>query len=200
LFGARTHGADASKPVSDGHVPSEAPILIARPHMKRITTFLLVGGMLALPAVAQDANKIANFLHSTLDARSKEIIAATVAMPADRFGAKPTPEDTTFALLTLHVADTNYLYCSKIGAVAEPVRTTLADTESKLKLVERLKDSFDFCASSLGRIADLNKSDTLVIGGAKTSRAMAILSLTGTWSDHAAMQARYATAAATASK
>src|SRR5207244_6258996 len=121
-----------------------------------------IGGTLALPAVAQDANKVANFVHTTLDARSKEIIAATVAMPAERFGSKPTPDDTTFAQLTLHVADTNYLYCSKIGAVAEPMRATLADTEPKLKLVERLKDSFDFCASSLSLIADLNKSETLV--------------------------------------
>src|SRR5207244_9669423 len=120
--------------------------------MKLIATFLLIGGTLALPAVAQDANKVANFVHTTLDARSKEIIAATVAMPAERFGSKPTPDDTTFAQLTLHVADTNYLYCAKIGAVAEPVRPTLADTEAKLKLVERLKDSFDFCASSLARI------------------------------------------------
>ena len=168
--------------------------------MKLIATFLLIGGTLALPAVAQDANKVANFVHTTLDTRSKEIIAATVAMPAERFASKPTPDDTTFAQLTLHVADTNYLYCAKIGAVAEPVRPTLADTEPKVKLVERLKDSFDFCASSLGPIADLNKSEMLVIGGAKTSRAMAILSLTGTWSDHAAMQARYTTAAGTASR
>ena len=168
--------------------------------MKLITTLLLIGGTLALPALAQDANKIANFVHTTLDARSKEIIAATVAMPAERFGFKPTPEDTTFAQLTLHVADTNYLYCSKIGAVAEPVRPAVGDTEPKVKMVERLKASFDFCITALGRIADLNKSETLIIGDAKTSRAMAILSLTGTWTDHATMQARYATGAGTVSR
>ena len=171
--------------------------------MNLITTLVLVGSTLALPAYAQDANKIANFVHTTLDARSKEIIAATVAMPADRFTFKPTPEDMTFAQLTLHVADTNYLYCSKIGAVAEPARPTLPDDVSKGKLLERLKASFDFCTTALARIAELNKSETVVIGEAKTSRAMAILSLTGTWTDHATMQARYAAGAsgpATASR
>lgn len=160
--------------------------------MKLITTALLIGGTLALPAWGQDANKIANFVHTTLDARSRQIMAATVAMPADRFSFKPAPEDMTFAQLTLHVSDTNYLYCSRIGGVAEPARPTLADNEPKTKLVERLKASFDFCATALSRIAELNKSETLVIGEAKTSRAMAILSLTGTWTDHATMQARYA--------
>ena len=49
-------------------------------------------------------------------------------MPAEKFGFKPQPQDMTFAQLSLHVATTNYLYCSKIGGIAEPELPKMGDT------------------------------------------------------------------------
>jgi hypothetical protein len=163
--------------------------------MMKPAFFILVAWSTAL--FAQDANKIADFVHSALDARSREIIAATVDMPADRFGFRPSPPEMSFGQLTLHVADTNYLYCSTIGGVPDPALPKIPDSDTKEKLVQRLKASFDFCASALARIAEADKSQTLMIGPAKTSRAMAILTLTGTWTDHVALQATYLKPAAT---
>jgi len=155
------------------------------------STLLVLTGAWCTVLCAQDGNKIANFVRTALDGRSKEIIAAAVDMPSDRFGSRPSPQDMTFAQLTLHVADTNFLYCSKIGGVAEPVVPKIGDSEPKEKLVQRLKASFDFCSTAFARLADANKSETLEIGQTKTSRAMAILTLTGAWTDHVALQATY---------
>ena len=80
---------------------------------------------------------------------------------------------------------------SAIGGVAEPELATISDTELKDKLVARLRSSFDFCTTALAKLDDSNKSEILALGETKTSRAMAILTLTGTWSDHFAMQAAY---------
>jgi len=141
--------------------------------------------------LAQDANKVANFVRAALTARSKEITAATVEMPADKFGFRPSTQDMTFGQLTLHVAVGNYLYCSKIGGVAEPTLPEISDTEPKEKLIERLKASFAFCTAALAKLDDSNKSEVLTLGDTRTSRAMAILTLTGTWSDHFAIQTAY---------
>ena len=160
-------------------------------HLGTLAEIVLLAGLWCAPALAQDKNQVSNFVRTALATRSKEIIAATVEMPADKFNFKPSPEGMTFGQLTLHVAVGNYLYCSRIGGVTEPELPKISDTEPKDKLVERVKASFDFCTAALAKLDDSNKSETLVLGDTKTSRAMAILTLTGTWNDHFAMQTTY---------
>jgi|SRR5579862_2207040 len=163
---------------------------LPKPRSARVIGATLVLGAWCAAADGQE-NKVSNFVRNALAARSKEIIAATVDMPADKFGFRPSPQEMTFGQLTLHVAIGNYLYCSKIGAIAEPELPNIADTDTKDKLVERLKASFDFCSAAFAKLDDSTKSETLVLGDTKTSRAMAILTLTGTWNDHFAAQTTY---------
>ncbi len=158
---------------------------------QRLATILVLAALWCGPALADDSNKVSNFVRQALAARSKEIIAATVEMPADKFGFKPSPQDMNFAQLSLHVAVTNYLYCSKIGGIAEPELPKIGDTEPKEKLVERVKASFDFCTAALAKLDDSSKSEMLTLADARTSRAMAILTLTGAWNDHLTLQTDY---------
>ena len=160
-------------------------------HCLRLARIFLLTALWCGSVVAQDANKVSNFVRQALAARSKEIVAATVEMPADKFGFKPLLQDMTFAQLSLHVAVTNYLYCSKIGGIAEPELPKLADTEPKEKFVERVKASFDFCTAALAKLDDSSKSEMLTLADTKTSRAMAILTLTGAWNDHLTLQTDY---------
>src|SRR5712672_1093268 len=157
-------------------------------HLRSIASVLLLTGLWCVPVLAQEKDKVSNFVRQALAARSKEIIAATVEMPADKFGFKPSPQDMNFAQLSLHVAVTNYLYCSKIGGIAEPELPKIGDTEPKEKLVERVKASFDFCTAALAKLDDSSKSEMLTLVDTKTSRAMAILTLTGAWNDHLTLQ------------
>jgi hypothetical protein len=159
--------------------------------MKRFGWIVLLATLWSIPLHAQQASKVAKFARDALTGRSKEIVAATLEMPDDKFGFTPSPDQMTFAQLTLHVADGNYIYCSRIGGVPEPERPKLNDTASKPKLMERLQASFDFCATAFAKLEDANMSETLTLGDTKTTRSMAILTLTGTWTDHLTMESTY---------
>ena len=164
-------------------------------HIRVLMFVVLSTGALCAPAATQDNNRVSNFIRDALDTRGREIVAATADMPADKFSVKLVPEGMTFAQFTLHVAAANYLYCSKIGAVPEPALASIGDTEPKDRLLDRLKSSFDFCAAALAKLDDSNKSEVLTLGETKTSRAMAILTLSSTWADHFAQQGDYLQAA-----
>jgi hypothetical protein len=75
---------------------------------------------------------------SRVASRSKEIVAAHMEMPADKFSLKLTPEGMTFGQFTLHVAAANYLIVQN-RHVLEPELPKISDTGTKDKLVERLK-------------------------------------------------------------
>ena len=62
-------------------------------------------------------------------------------MPADKFNYKPTADQMTFGHLVVHMAETNYLLCSKAAAVPAPKDEEVKDTDSKDKLVAALKAS-----------------------------------------------------------
>jgi hypothetical protein len=142
-------------------------------------------------ALAQDANKVSNFARNACAARGKETLAAAMQMPADKFSSKLSPQDLTFGQLLLHAATTNYQYCSKVGGLAEPDLDKISETDPKDKIIERLKSSFDFCTAALANLDDSTKTQMLTIGDTKTSRSMAILTLTGSWIDHIAMATSY---------
>ena len=97
----------------------------------------------------------------------------------------------TFGQLTLHVVERNYLFCSKIGGVSAPELPKVSDTDPKDKLVERMKSSFDFCATALAKLDDSNMGETLTLGETKASRAMTILMLSGSWAGHYSLQTTY---------
>jgi hypothetical protein len=153
-------------------------------------------------AIAQQSNPVADFLRNALAARSKEIIAATAAMPADKYDFTPSDSDFTFGQLAIHVAVTNLAYCSKIGGVASPGLPPSMDrigyivpqkthVEPK-EIVDEVKSSFDFCTTALAKLDDSHNSEQLITPESKqTSRAMAILTLTGAWNDHLTLTNKY---------
>jgi hypothetical protein len=159
--------------------------------MKRRLLTLLLAVLCAPPVFAQGSNRISDFLRSTLAQRSKEIIAAAVEMPADKYGFQAPPDNITFGYLAWHIADVNYVYCSLIGSVAAPQLPQLKETDRKDALLQRMKSSFEFCMSALAKLDDSGMKETLDFFGTKLPRSMAILSLTGTWTNHYALQEKY---------
>jgi hypothetical protein len=158
--------------------------------MKKSSTILVLAGLSCTPAFAQ-ANRISDFARETVVQSSKELTAAAEQMPADKYGFKAPPDDITFGYLLLHVADINYPMCSLIGGVPAPKPPELKETDPKDVLIERMKASFDFCTTALAKLDDSGMQQTLDLGGAKMSRAMTILTLTGTWTSHHELQLRY---------
>jgi hypothetical protein len=161
-------------------------------HMKKLTWFLALASLWCPSLFAQEKNPVATAIREAEPGRSKNMVAAAEEMPADKYSFKASPDQMSFGHLTLHIADANYVFCSKIGGVSAPELPKLSDTDPKDKLVERVKSSFDFCGTALAKLDDSNLGETLTLfGERKASRAAAILMLAGSWADHYSLQSTY---------
>src|SRR5271156_4821019 len=153
---------------------------------------LLAASTIAQTTSAQSKNPVSTALRDILPGRQKNTVAAVEAMPAEKFSYKPSADQMTFGHLVVHMAETNYLLCSKAAAVPAPKDEEVKDTDSKDKLVAALKASFDFCSDALAKMDDSKLAETTeIFGGKQVTRAWLSLILAGTWADHYAEAAMY---------
>ncbi len=153
---------------------------------------LLAGWAAAQTMPTQMTNPVSTALRDILPGRQKNTVAAVEAMPADKFNYKPTADQMTFGHLVVHMAETNYLLCSKAAAVPAPKNEEVKDTDSKDKLVAALKTSFDFCSDALAKMDESKLAETTeIFPGRQGSRAWASMILAGAWADHYSETAMY---------
>src|SRR4051794_29824939 len=134
---------------------------------------------------------VADFIRGQTVSQGRDLVAAARAMPADRYRYASGPEQMTFAELVLHVAEGNYQFCAPIGNTAAPALPKLPSDGPKDLLIQRMQDSFDFCARALATLDDAKGSEMLVIAKTRSPRSMAILTLSGTWNTHVTMARDY---------
>ena len=149
--------------------------------------------LLSYAAFAQQSkNPVTDALRDSLAGRQKNTVAAIEAMPADKFGFKPTPDQMSFGHLAAHIVESNYFFCAKVGDVAEPKVEELTETAAKDKLVAAVKTSFDFCGTTLAKAEDAKLGDSIKdFAGHDRRRAWAALALAGSWADHYGAAAMY---------
>ena len=150
----------------------------------------------AAPLLAQEnaapvANPVSTTVKNQLTRFSKNMVAAAEAMPAEKFNYKPTPEMNTFAHLSMHIAESNFLLCSKISGAKAP-DSKVAESDGKEKLVAAIKSSFEFCTTALASADDSKLGEPMTLFGNRPStRAAAFIALSSGWSDHYGAQAIY---------
>jgi len=149
----------------------------------------------AAPAAAPAApvkDPVSTSLRTLLPGRQKNTLGAIEAMPADKFGYKPTPDQMSFAHLVVHIIEFNNGICAKAADVPAPKVEELKETDSKDKLLAGAKASFDFCSEALGKMDDSKLGDSIeLFGGHQGPRAMAALITASGWADHYATAAMY---------
>ena len=118
-------------------------------------------------------------------------LGSIAAMPADKFGYKPTPDQMSFAHLVVHIVGFNNAVCAKAADVAAPKVEEVKETDSKDKLLAAATASFDFCAEALGKMDDSKLGDSIELFGRQGPRALAALILIGGSADHYADAAMY---------
>lgn len=166
--------------------------------MKRVLIGCLALVLSPLAAAAQqatapaEANPVSNALRSVVERQSKNIVAATEEMPADKYPYRPTPAQMSFAELVEHVTASNNFLCAKIAGQPASGEEKPSAEASKEKLVSGLKSSFEFCTQALAKLDDSNLGEQLTIfGGRKVSRAGAMMILASGYADHYGMAAMY---------
>jgi uncharacterized damage-inducible protein DinB len=149
----------------------------------------------AVPAspqsVAPVKNPVSAVLRSTLSSRRKNILAAIDAMPAGKFAYKPTPDQISFAHLVVHIAESNNGLCAKVADTPAPQVGELKETDSKDKLLDAARASFDFCSTALANVDDSKLGDNVDFGRVQGPRAMGVFFLVGGWADHYGAAAAY---------
>ena len=136
-------------------------------------------------------NPVSTAVKNQLPRFSKNMVAAAEALPADKYGFKPTPEMNSFAHLVMHIAQSNNGLCSKISGMAAP-DAKMTDTDPKDKLVVALKASFDYCAAALEKVDDSKLGEQMMLfGNHPFSRAGVLIILSDDWYDHYGTQAVY---------
>ncbi len=135
---------------------------------------------------------VATSIRMLLPRSRNNILGAISAMPADKFGYKPTPEQMSFAHLVVHIIGSNNSGCAKAANVDAPKVEEVKETDSKEKLLAAATASFDFCADALAKMDDSKLGDSVeLFGGHQFPRAMASLGLASGWADHYAAAAMY---------
>ncbi len=150
------------------------------------------GAMAAPQASAPTKDPVTASLRMLLPRSRNNILGAITAMPADKFNYKPTPDQTTFAHLVVHIIGSNNSGCSKAADIPAPKVEEAKETDSKEKLLAAATASFDFCTEALGKMDDSKLGDDIeLFGGRHFPRAMASLGLASGWADHYAAAAQY---------
>ena len=157
-----------------------------------IRTRCLMLSLAVMPSIAAAQAPVATAFRDDATAKATNLIAAAEAMPADKYGFKPTPAQMSFAQVVLHLAQGNDFLCGAIGGVKAPARPKLADTTGKDVLVARLKDTFKFCTDALAPLDDSKLAEEVpFFGGRMYTRAAIMTITTGDWADHYSQSAIY---------
>jgi hypothetical protein len=145
----------------------------------------------AAPDMSPVANPVSAFVKAGVARYEKNMVGAAEAMPAEKYGFKPSPEMNSFGHLITHITQTNNTFCAKISGQAAP-DVKSSESDPKDKLLGTLKDSFAFCTSALANVDDSKLGEQFVLFGTRPiSRGGALVALAGSWTDHYATEAIY---------
>jgi uncharacterized damage-inducible protein DinB len=164
--------------------------------MKKLL-FVALAMLCATAVVAQESksgsssNPVSDTVRSMLGGRAKNLTAAAEAMPADKYGYKPTEQQMTFGTLVEHIANSNNFLCAKLANQAEP-SDKISDKDPKDKLVAAVKNSFAYCETVLKGVQDSQLGEQVILfGGHPAPKAAALFALAGGWADHYGAAAIY---------
>jgi uncharacterized damage-inducible protein DinB len=109
------------------------------------------------------------------------ILASAEKMPEENYAFKPTEAVRSFGQVLGHVADSNYLFCSKALGETNPSPKVEETKKTKAELIGALKDAFAYCDKAHASITaasvtemvkfqgmDLSKKDVLTVNNMHT--------------------------------
>jgi uncharacterized damage-inducible protein DinB len=159
--------------------------------MRKFRSFLFFALFTTPGALLAQGNLVSNTVREVARGSSKNLLAAAEAMPADKYGFKPTPAQMTFGELIIHIQGDNRTTCAAIGGAKPAAEAKLAPTDAKENLVSALQRSLAFCDAALAQVNDAKLGDVVSYYGHSASRVVALIGLVIDWADHYGQQAIY---------
>jgi hypothetical protein len=141
---------------------------------------------------AASPSPVSEALRTTAKRAGSNLVAAAEEMPAGKYGFKPTPAQMSFGDVIVHLSGGNDYLCSNIAGTTAPKRPEIKVDAGKERLVERLRETFQFCESALAKTDDSKLTGMVPwFGGRQVTRAHAILATAEDWADHYSQLAIY---------
>jgi hypothetical protein len=148
---------------------------------------------LAAPAAAQ-SNPIGDALAMEAHGNENNMVSAAEAMPADKYGFKPTPAQNPFGQLIFHAGQANFALCSVMAGEKAPEVTVKADG-AKDALIKQMKDSFEYCYKIFPKVDASKMGDEVSMFGRKMTMGWVVVHTALDWGDHYGQVAGYLRAA-----
>lgn len=142
-------------------------------------------------AVPDPDAPVSDAVRSITRRTARNFVEAAEALPADKYGYKPTPAQMSAGDIVLHVAQGNDYVCAQIGGGAAPKRAELPTGAPKPQLVERLRETFQFCESVLAKVNDSKLGTKVSYFGTEITRAQAMFGAVEEWGGHYSQLAVY---------
>lgn len=123
---------------------------------------------------AMSSNAMTSALASDFPRLSEALVQYAEAMPADKYGFKPTPEVDSFGEALMHAASAVMGVCGTISDAAPP--EVNMEATSKEDIIAAIKTVYAHAADVVGGLSDSDLSDEVsLFGGAiETTKAGAI--------------------------
>ena len=140
--------------------------------MKRVFIVVLLGIMLAIPAVAQTGQQtspkdpMATWLHNAFNTNRKNIEKSAEKVSEDLYGLRPGPQEEvrTFGQILGHLAKFNYLWCSQAKGEKNPGQgSDFEKLASKAALLRALSDAFTYCDTAYAALTDASGLEVITV-------------------------------------
>ncbi|HTK29456.1 MAG TPA: DinB family protein [Vicinamibacterales bacterium] len=149
------------------------------------TVTAVVGALLvAASASAQTStNAVAVALAAEAKSNETNMVGAAEAMPAEKYGYKPTPQQNSFGDLIYHAALANNLLCGIMSGEKAPDLATKADGP-KQGLIDQMKASFAFCSQAFDKVNASRLGEQVHFMNRDVSLAWVVVHTSLDWGDH----------------
>ena len=145
---------------------------------------LFFGLMLTAGAAStQEMNAIAQGIATEAHANATNMIGAAEAMPAEKYGYKPSEPQISFGDLIYHAAVANNTLCGAVSG-EKAAELTVKANGPKPGLIDQMKQSFAFCDKAFTTIDPAKIGDQVQVLGRTVTKAWVLFHLALDYGDH----------------
>jgi uncharacterized damage-inducible protein DinB len=138
--------------------------------MKHVWKLALLASLAAAPAAAQGQQAAGDPLTSALkrqfDGVARNVKEAAEKMPEDKFSYQATKDVRTFGGFVGHVANAQYLFCSRAKGETNPNKEDFEKVTGKAALVKAITAANDYCTGVYNAANDKWMLETVTQGQA----------------------------------
>src|SRR6201987_6402582 len=141
--------------------------------MRRLLVTILLS-IFALPAIAQEkrtsVNPLSAFTKDVYGFQKGILIRSAEKMPEENYSFKPVDTVRTYGQIIGHLADAQYLFCSKVLDEQNPEPKIEQTKTSKADLIAALKTAFAYCDKAYDGMTDASGSKIVKLFGTDTPK------------------------------